>query len=213
MNILDNRPSLPFYVLAFGILLLFTACSKTPKAEPEVGPQSQYLLRDLRYHISEASRLESITLNLQDTAVSNPSGVPVTKQVINDLSALVKTSNFKITNLAELPKDINFEQFQINLPSNLYPDSSLSFTPFTVPFTTKEAEYPYQAKTSDTIVVKVPAQSKIQINTSIQAQNMNCSFTALIEEQVTGQTFPIKGTWKGLLRYDKLDIKLTERPL
>ena len=213
MNCSNNRPSLPFCVLVFGALLLFTSCSKMPKVDSEISPQKQYLLRDLQYHIPEANGLESITVNLQDTAVSNPSDVAVTKKVINDLSVLVKTSNFEIINLAELPKDVNFGQFQINLPSNVYPDSSLSYTPFTVPLTTKQTEYPYHSNTSDTIVLKVPAQSKIQINTSIQAQNMRCSFTALIEEKASGQTFPIKGTWKGLLRYDKLDIRLTERPL
>jgi hypothetical protein len=213
MNLSNNKPSLTLCVLVFGILLLYTSCSKTSKSSPEVSPQTQYQLRDLQYRISEGSRVESTKLNLQDTAVANPSDVIVTKQVINDLSALVKTSIFEITNLAELPKDIDFEQFQINLPSNLYPDSSLSYTSFTVPFTTKQAQYPYQSKVSDTIVVKVPAQSKIQINTSIQAQNMSCSFTALIEEKVTGQTFYIKGTWRGLLRYDKLDIRLAEHIL
>lgn len=201
------------WALASAAVLLLNACSKTKEREPEVSPEKQYVLRDLRYFVSGSAQVDTTTLNLQDTTLLNPGNALMTATFASDLSSLVKTSHFEITNAGALPEGINYEHFQVNLPSVLNPDNSLTYTAFKAPFTTTVAQLPYKTGTSETLTVNVPARSRIVVNQTILAQNITCSFTATIEEKTTGQTYPVEGTWKGLLRYDNLSTKLTEQPL
>lgn len=201
------------FAAACAAILALGSCSKTATEQVEIVPEKQFELRDIRYFMSGTDKLETVDVQLQDTTVYNSGNESITIKFASNLSSLVKTSQFQVANAAALPKNIDFERFQVNVPANIYDDNSLSYTASKVPFTMRPAEFPYDTFSIDTLTVKVPARSSIVINRSIQAQNVTCSFTAVIKEKTTGQTSSIQGTWKGLLRYDQLNTKLTERPL
>lgn len=212
MNHLTNCFFCKSLILTGALLVVMNSCSKSTKMEPDILPEKEYSLLDMRYFMSNTDYLDTLTLQLQDTTLYNSNNLMAITMFPDNISGLVKTSQFEITNIAELPTDVKFEHFEINVPAD-YQNNFFSYSSLKVPFTTEVAMLPYKSNWSDTIVVKVPARSSILVNRSIHAYNITCSFTAVIEEKTTRQTYPVKGIWKGLLRYDNLSTTLTQHPL
>lgn len=213
MSTLINPIARTPLILAGALLLLLNSCSKKDKDEPELVPEKQYVLNDMRYFMSNTDHIDTVALSLKDTTLYNAGNTLATTKFAFNFAALEKTSQFQIDHAATLPADIKLDRFKVEVPAELYQDNSFSYAPSKVPFTTDFTTLPYQGKYSDTLTVKVPARSSIVVAKSIQAHQITCSFTAVISEKTTGQTYPVKGIWKGLLRYDNLNIKVTEHSL
>lgn len=213
MNRLTNRFLYKSVMLASTLLLTLNSCFNPTNEGPEIVPEKEYELRDMQYFISNTDHLDTLTLRLQDTTLYNSGNSVTIIKFPYNFSELVKTSQFDITNAATLPADVSFEDLETNVPSGLYQNNFFTYTSFKVPFTNEVTKIPYKSNWFDTIMVTVPARSSIVLNRSIQVHHISSSFTALIADRTTGETYPVKGIWKGVLRYNNLSTTVTQHPL
>jgi hypothetical protein len=204
-------------ILIIGLLvsMLFSSCSKSVKVEPQEIPLAEYVIQDVRYFMNTNDKIDTAKVVLKDTTFYNPGNVINVQNFTGDLNKLNKTSRFQITNLDALPKDVKLDDLSVSVPQNWDSGSYFDLFPEKFPLNQQANQKPYNlaSRSTEGITVNVPPRSKIVVNYSIQAYYMTCSFSAVLQNKTTGQRYPLTGSWKGLLRYDNSQTKLTEQPL
>ena len=204
-------------MLIMGLLvsILFSSCSKSVKVEPQAMPLAEYVIQDVRYFMNTNDKIDTANVVIKDTIFYNPGNVLNVQKFTGDLNKLNKTSRFQLTNLDALPKDVKLDDLSVSVPQNWNSDSYFDLFPEKFPLNQQTNQKPYHlaSRSTEAITVNVPPRSRIVINYSIQAYYMTCSFSAVLQNKTTGQRYPFTGSWKGLLRYDNSQTKLTEQPL
>ncbi|HEV7381956.1 MAG TPA: hypothetical protein VGN64_19300 [Dyadobacter sp.] len=197
------------------VSMLFSSCSKSVKVEPEEVPLAEYVIQDVRYFMNTNDKIDTAKIVLKDTTFYNPGNVLNVQKFTGDLNKLNKTSRFQLTNLDALPKDVKLDDLSVSIPQNWDLGSYFDLFPEKFPLNQQANQKPYHlaSRSTESITVNVPPRSKIVVNYSIQAYYMSCSFSAVLQNKTTGQRYPLTGSWKGLLRYDNSQTKLTEQPL
>ncbi|REA58080.1 hypothetical protein DSL64_22100 [Dyadobacter luteus] len=199
--------------VAFGCMVGLASCSKPSRTEPEITPEADYQLKDIQYFMSDGDRIDTLMVGLGDTTIYNYSNAKLARKFTEDYSKLAKTSYFQVSEPNLLPADLYLEKFEVHVPSQLIADGSFSYFATKLPVSRDSVQVPYGKFWSDTVSINVPAKSKIVIDRSVQAHVINCSFKASIVNKTTGQNHEVRGSWKGLLRYDNLNTRLTEHPV
>ena len=204
-------------ILIIGLLvsMLFSSCSKSVKVEPEEVSSAEYVIQDVRYFMDTNDKIDTANVLLKDTTFYNPGNVINVQNFTGDLNKLNKTSRFQLTNLDALPKGVKLDDLSVSVPQNWNADAYFDLFPEKFPLNQQANQKPYYlaSRSTESITVNVPPQSKIVVNYIIQAYYMSCSFSAVLQNKTTGQRYPLTGSWKGLLRYDNSQTKLTEQPL
>jgi hypothetical protein len=204
-------------MLIMGLLvsMIFSSCSKSVKVEPQEMPAAEYVIQDVRYFMDTNDKIDTANVVLKDTTFFNPGNVINVQKFMGDLNKLNKTSRFRLTNLDALPKDVKLDDLSVSVPQNWDSGNYFDLFPEKFPLNQQANQKPYNlaSRSTENIAVNVPPQSKIVVNYSIQAYYMTCSFSAVLQNKTTGQHYPLTGSWKGLLRYDNSQTKLTEQPL
>jgi hypothetical protein len=202
-------------IIGLLVLMLFSSCSKSVKVEPQEMPAAEYVIQDVRYFMDTNDKIDTAKVVLKDTTFFNPGNVINVQKFMGDLNKLNKTSRFRLTNLDALPKDIKLDDLSVSVPQNWDSGNYFDLFPEKFPLNQQANQKPYHlaSRSTENIAVNVPPQSKIVVNYSIQAYYMSCSFSAVLQNKTTGQRYPLIGSWKGLLRYDNSQTKLTEQPL
>jgi len=195
--------------------MLCSSCSKSVKVEPEEVSSAEYVIQDVRYFMNTDDKIETANVVLKDTTFYNSASVINVQKFTGDLNQLNKTSRFQLTNLDALPKDVKLDDLSVSVPQNWNSGSYFDMFPEKFPLNQQANQKPYHlaSRSTEAITVNVPPRSRIVVNYSIQAYYMTCSFSAILQNKITGQRYPITGSWKGLLRYDNSLTKLTEQPL
>ena len=204
-------------ILIIGLLVsvLFSSCSKSVKVETQEIPVAEYLIDDVRYFMNTNDKIDTANVVIKDTTFYNPGNVLNVQKFTGDLNKLNKTSRFQLNNLDALPKDVELDDLSVSVPQNWNSDSYFDLFPEKFPLNQQANQKPYHlaSRSTEAITVNVPPRSRIVVNYSIQAYYMTCSFSAILQNKTTGQRYPLTGSWKGLLRYDNSQTKLTEQPL
>ncbi len=204
-------------ILIMGLLvsMLFSSCSKSVKVEPQEVSSVEYVIQDVRYFMNTNDKIDTAKVVLKDTTFYNSGTVLNVQKFTGNLNKLIKTSRFQLTNLDALPKDVKLDDLSVSVPQNWNSDSYFDLFPEKFPLNQLANQKPYNlaSRSTENITVNVPARSRIVVSYSIQAFYMTCSFSAVLQNKTTGQRYPITGSWKGLLRYDNSQTKLTEQPL
>lgn len=206
------KNSLLFSFATLSVFVL-SSCSKSEKDEGEVTPQAEYILREISYTMADADKIDTVTVELQDTTLLNTGNTLSAAKFVEYFSGLKKTSQFQISNSEALPADLDLSRFEVHVPSQWIQKNDFSYFSTKLPLSTGNVEVPYDGFWTDSVRVEVPAKSKIVVNRSVDAHQIRCSFTAVVINKTTGQTYSIQGKWKGLLRYDNLNIILLEQPI
>lgn len=199
--------------ITIGCAVGLASCSKSSPNEPEIIPEAEYGLVSMQYLMAENDYIDTLTVNLGDTTIYNYSNAKVTSRFADDYSHLTKSSYFQVADPHLLPTDLHLDKFEVHVPSQWIGDGSFSYFTTKLPVSQDSLEVPYGKFWSDSVSINIPARSKIIMDRTVQAQLLTCSFKAVILNKTTGQNHEIKGTWKGLLRYDHLNTRLTEHPL
>ncbi|MBE9463712.1 hypothetical protein ACFP1I_32350 [Dyadobacter subterraneus] len=204
-------------ILIMGLFfpMLFSSCFKSVKVEPEEMPPAEYVIQDISYFMDKNDKIDTAKVVLKDTTFYNPGSVLNVQKFTGDLNDLNKTSRFQLTNPDALPKDVKLDDLSVSVPQNWDSGSYFDLFPEKFPLNQQVNQKPYNLVSSSTenMAVNVPPRSRIVVNYSIQAFYMTCSFSAVLQNKTTGQRYPLTGSWKGLLRYDNAQTKLTEQPL
>jgi hypothetical protein len=195
--------------------MLFSSCSKSVKVEPEEVSSAEYVIQDVRYFMNTNDKIDTAKVVLKDTTFYNSGNVLNVEKFTGNLNKLIKTSRFQLTNLDALPKDVKLDDLSVNVPQNWNSDSYFDLFPEKFPLNQQDNQKPYHlaSRSTEAITVNVPPRSKIVVNYNIHAFYMICSFSAVLQNKTTGQRYPLTGSWRGLLRYDNSQTKLTEQPL
>lgn len=209
----NGRANIAVIVLLSSIL--FSSCSKSEKVQPQQMPAAEYLIEDVRYFMNTKDKIDTTKVVLKDTAFYNPGNALNVQKFTADLTKLIKTSRFQLTNLDALPKDVNLDNFSVSVPQNWNRDSYFDLFPEKFPLNQQVNQKPYNlaSRSTESITVNVPPRSSIVVNYSISAFYMTCSFSAVLQNKTTGQRYPLAGSWKGLLRYDNSQTNLTQQQL
>jgi hypothetical protein len=197
------------------LCIAFYACSRRTEVNPNPGTIShnEYVLEDFKFLLDESIRLDTSEVQLKDTSLYNYGQSLITGQFQDDLSGLVKISRFEIANLAQLPAGIPFDSFQVAVPSHIYKDGSMSYFKAKVPLSQNEIQRPYGSQTTESVSIKIPARSRIQVNHRINGYYLDSPFSGVIKNKADGSRIPFNGRWKGLLHYDRSAIRLTQHAL
>lgn len=200
------------------ILLLaafISSCSKPQPAEPDSVLLATYQVKDIQYFFYSGDRVDTTTVQLKGTSLRNPGSTSSTQQVTEDLSELVKTSQFTIDPTSQLPKELDLSKFEVHVPQEPYGHdrNTLVQSSETYPLSSSQQQKPYTSKTGATSTIIIPPKSKIDIIRQIDAYQLKCSFECLIENTTTGQRYLLKGKWQGLLQYNNLAVTLKQSAL
>lgn len=199
--------------LILPVITLFNACTKPELAAPEIAPPTAYQLKGLRYFVDAGDRIDTTTLKLKGASVQNPSSMSSTQQVREDLSELVKTSRFTIDPTTQLPGEIDLSKFEVSVPQQWYSNGSFGQSIDTYSLSAAQQQKPYASNGESTSTINIPPKSRIDISRQIDAYQLTCSFEGLLENTTTGQRYPLKGKWQGLLRYNNLSVTLKQSAL
>ncbi|WP_461072863.1 hypothetical protein [Spirosoma horti] len=197
-------------LLLLVVTLIISSCSKPEPVELDAVRPANYQLKDIRYFFSTGDRIDTTTWQLKGTSVQNPSSTSSTQHITEDLSELVKTSRFIIDPTIQLPKEIDLSKFEVHVPQQWYGNSSLVLSIDTYPISSIQQQKPYTSNQESKTTIVVPPKSKIDVSRQIDAYQLNCSFECLLENTTTGQRYPLKGKWQGLLQYNNLAITLKQ---
>ena len=206
-------------ILIIGLLVpvLFSSCSKSKSGmvEPEEVSSAEYVVQDVRYFMNTNDKIDTAKVVLRDTTFYNSGTVVNVQKFAGDLNKLNKTSRFQLTNLDVLPQDVKLDDLSVHVPQNWNSDNYFDLFPEKFPLNQQVNQKPYNlaSRSTENIMVNVPPRSRIVVNYSIQAYYMTCSFSGVLQNKTTGQRYPLTGSWKGLLRYDNSQTKLTEQRL
>ncbi|WP_143072169.1 hypothetical protein [Dyadobacter koreensis] len=218
MNMIDEYVnSFSNRILTIGLLasMLSFSCSKSVKVEPQEMPIAEYVIQDIRYFMTTDDKIDTAKVVLKDTTFYNFGNDLKVGKFTGNLNKLNKTSRFQLTNLDALPDDVKLDDLSVNVPQNWNSGNYFDLFPEKFPLNQLGNQRPYNlaSRSTENITVNVPPRSKISVTYSIEAYYMTCSFSAVLQNNTTGERYPLTGTWKGLLRYDNSQTKLAEQPL
>lgn len=197
------------------VVTLISSCAKPELTEPDAVLPAHYQLKDIRYFLATSDRVDTITLPLKATSVQNPSSTSATQQVTEDLSELIRTSQFTLDPATQLPKALDLSQFEVHVPQERYGNGSNSLVQSidTYPFSSSRQQKPYAPNGGATSTLVIPARSKIDIVRQIDAYQLTCSFEGLLENTTTGQRYLLTGKWAGIFQYNNLGVTLKQSAL
>ncbi|GAB3982732.1 hypothetical protein GCM10028806_54960 [Spirosoma terrae] len=197
------------------LAILINSCSKPQSTEPDAVLPATYQLKNIRYFLYSGDRVDTITVPLKGAILRNPSSTSSTQQVTEDLSELVKTSQFTFDPSSQLPKELDLSKFEVHIPQAPYGHdrNSLVQSSDTYPLSSSQQQKPYTSKTGATSTIIIPPQSKIDIIRQIDAYQLSCTFEGFLENTTTGQRYLLKGKWQGLLQYNNLAVTLKQSAL
>ncbi|MBC8154993.1 MAG: hypothetical protein H7Z72_19020 [Bacteroidetes bacterium] len=212
---LIRKHSLLTSTLILLMATLISSCSKPEPTEPDAILPASYQLKDMRYYLGMGDRIDTTTRQLKGASVQNPSSTSSTQQVTEDLSELIKTSQFTLDPATQLPKGLDLSKFEVRIPQELYSngDNSLVQSIETYPLTFSQQQKPYAPNRGATSTIIIPPKSRIDIIRQIDAYQLSCSFECILENTTSGQRYPLKGKWQGILQYNNLDVTLKQSAL
>lgn len=196
--------------LILSVVILLSSCSKPEPAEPDTAPPANYQLKDIRYFFDTGDRIDTTTIQLKGSSVQNPSSTSLTQQVKEDLSELIKTSQFTINPTTQFPKEVDLSKFEVHVPQQWYGNDSFSQSIETYSLSFTQQQKPYASTGESTSTITIPPKSRIDISRQIDAYQLTCSFECILENTTTGQRYPLKGKWQGLLQYNNSAVTLKQ---
>lgn len=196
-------------IVASLLLLIISACTESAQPEPEPTRPAQYELTEVRYFLKPGDHIDTVTVPLKGLQVQNASNFLATQQVEVRADDLMKTSQFEVESANLLPADVVLSNLDVQVPEERI-DRYFEKT-FTLSAVAQQK--PYGSFAQQTLTVNSPAHSTIDISRRIDAYYLTCSFEGLLTNKTTGQRYPLRGKWKGLLRYNNLSTTLTEHAL
>ncbi|MBD2754430.1 hypothetical protein [Spirosoma validum] len=169
----------------------------------------------MRYYLGVGDRIDTTTQQLKGASVQNPSSASSTQQVTEDLSELIKTSQFTLDPAAQLPIEFDLSKFEVHIPQEQYGNGSNSFVQSidTYPLSSSQQQKPYVPNRGATSTINIPPKSKIDIIRQIDAYQLSCSFECILENTTSGQRYSLKGKWQGIFQYNNLDVTLKQSAL
>lgn len=212
-----HQPRLRQFVprLTGGLLLslFLSSCAGSGQPEPVPTQPVSYELAEVRYFLAGAGGLDTSSVSLPGLQVQNPGNKLLTQQVELGVTDLVKTSQFTLDPSLLLPSDVELSRLTVQVPQEW--GSSGPVTYFREPFALSATpqQQPYGLYAQQLLTIRVPAKSKLDISRHLAAYHLSCSFEGLLLNKATGQRYPVRGAWKGLLHYDKLSTTTTQSPL
>lgn len=214
---MNNQPVKTDFVrlatLSLFIATLLSACSKPEPADPISAKPAQYELKDIRYFLNQGDRVDTTTLQLKGSSVQNLSLILSTQQVEEGFGELVKTSRFIIDPTSQLPNGVDLSRFDVPVPEHWYGSGLFDRSVETYSLSTIEQQKPYGFDPNRMLTINIPPKSKIDISRQITAYQLTCSFDGIVENTITGQRYPLRGKWKGLLQYDNSSTTLKQSAL
>lgn len=193
--------------------VFFFSCSKSSNVEPDEVIPARFALKDVRYFKPATNGFDTVAVKLKGLTVTNPGEQIATQTVTATFDELVKTSTFEVTPPNALPREVKLSEFSIRVPERWYPDDSYGLFAETFPLSTQEQQKPYGSYQKETLNISIPPKSTIVVDRQIEAYHLTCSFSAVLENETTGERYPISGTWKGISHYNQASVKLTQHPL
>lgn len=195
--------------------MLISSCTKPEPTEPDAVLPAHYQLKDIRYFLATSDRVDTTTLPLKRTSVQNPSSTSTTQQLTQDLSELIRTSQFTLDPAIQLPKELDLSQFEVHVPQERYGNGSNSLVQSieTYPFSSSRQQKPYAPSGGAISTIVIPPRSKIDIIRQIDAYRLTCSFEGLLENTTNGQRYPLRGKWAGIFQYNNLGVTLEQSSL
>jgi hypothetical protein len=192
--------------------LLLSSCANSNQPAPTPALPASYELLEVRYFSAGVEGLDTVTIPLPGLHVQNPGNVLTTQQVELGVTDLVKTSQFTLDPSLPLPPAAELSSLRVQVPQEW--DGKVPVSYFRVPFALSALlqQQPYGPYAQQLLTVQVPPKSKLAISRHLTAYHLTCSFQALLLNKNTGQRYPVRGTWQGLLRYDKLATSTTQSP-
>jgi hypothetical protein len=209
---LGPRPLVPQLTGGLLLVLLLSSCTDSGQPEPAPTRPVSYELTEVRYFLTGAGSLDTVTIALPGLHVQNPGNTLTTQQVAIGVTDLVKTSQFALDH-SLLPPDVELSSLRVQVPQEWGSNGPVSYfrEPFTLSATPQQQ--PYGPYAQQLLTVQVPAKSKLEIGRHLEAYHLRCSLQGLLLNKNTGQRYLVRGSWKGLLRYDKLSTTVTQSPL
>ncbi|WP_025764633.1 hypothetical protein [Dyadobacter tibetensis] len=176
--------------------VLISSCSKSDKVEPEESATAAYFIEEFKYYMDSSDMMDSTRVALKDTTYYNPGQTVNVQSFTGNLNELVKTSQFQLTNLDALPKDVNLDDFLVSVPQNWNSDGMVNLFPEKFPFNQQVNHKPYNlvSRSTEGVTFNVPPKSRLVVTYGIQAINITCSFSAVLQNKMTGQRYPFSGT-------------------
>ncbi|OZI08733.1 hypothetical protein BWI93_07720 [Siphonobacter sp. BAB-5385] len=193
--------------------VLFFSCSKSSNVEPEEVIPATFALKDVRYFKPASGGFDTVAVKLKGLTVSNPGEQVSTQTVTTTFDELVKTSTFEVTPPNALPKEVKLSEFSVRVPERWYSDNSYGLFSETFPLSNREQQKPYGSYQKETLNIAIPPKSTIVVDRQIEAYHLSCSFSAVLENETTGERYPVSGTWKGISHYNQASVKLTQHAL
>lgn len=200
-------------VLSLMVSLFSISCSRPARVEPQEVTPAQYEAKDVRYFLDRSDRVDTVTVKLDSLEVYNPGNTLSVQQVDKKYDQLAKRSLFVIEPSKALPQGVNLEAVDVKVPETWYADGSYGYFSEEFTLSRTEQQKPYGAYKDEKLEISIAPKSKIVVNRTIDAYHLVCSFNAVLENKTTGQRYPLRGKWKGIVRYNNLSIVLKEYPL
>ena len=200
--------------LTGGLLLslLLSSCADSDQPEPTPIVPASYELTEVRYSVASAGGIDTVIVPLPGLQVQNSGNTLTTQQVELGVTDLVKTSQFAL-DASLLPSGFELSSLTVPVPQEWGANGPISYFREPFPLSTTLQQQPYGPYAQQLLSVQLPPRSKLDISRHLAAYHLTCSFQGLLVNKATGQRYPLHGTWKGLLRYDKLSTTTTQSPL
>lgn len=197
-------------------VLLATSCGKEevqPHEEDVLEPVANYRLIELNYLMAETGSIDTNTVELPGFTILNPSDIASKQQITIDYESLMKRSQFTLDPSTSLPQGLSLDTIMVHVPSSWIGESDYSLYPTPFPLSQDIEEQPYESYGEKVFELTVPSGSKIEVRSEIDAYELTCAFTALLENTTTGERHTVEGSWNGLLRYNNSRTRVDEYPL
>ena len=195
------------------LMIVSLSCSKSSKVEPESVIAAEYELKDLRYFMESGDGIDTVIVKLNGISVQNPGDRILPQTFEDNYESLMKTSQFEIADQQALPKGADLAKFNVRVPESWSKDGSYQYFSKQFPLVSNPQEQPYGFYKKETFDIKIPPKSRLVLDRKIEAYHLNCSFSAVLQNKNTGETFPLTGKWKGISHYNNSWAELTEFPL
>lgn len=208
-----RKPLAQHLIPGLFILILLSSCTESGQTEPEPTVLAQYEITDVRYSLLPGAHIDTVAVPLKGLSVQNSTNTLATQQIEVGVDDLVKTSQFEIDQTILLPKEVELSNLAVRVPQDWAGNETVSYFMETFPLSATQQQKPYGAYAKQLLTVQIPANSRIDISRQIDAYHLTCAFQGLLKNKTTGQRYPLRGTWNGLLRYNSLSTTTRQFPL
>lgn len=208
----SHRQPIPRVTGGLLLSLLLSSCADSDQPEPTPIVPASYELTEVRYSVASAGGIDTVIVPLSGLQVQNSGNTLTTQQVELGVTDLVKTSQFTL-DASLLPPNVELSSLTVTVPQEWGTSGPLSYFREPFPLSATLQQQPYGPYAQQLLSVQLPPRSKLDISRHLEAYHLTCSFQGLLVNKATGQRYPLRGTWKGLLHYDKLSTTTTQLPL